>query len=486
MNKENRNDPLREPRDNNPIETNEAFIPENDFQKEILDLIRTRKSPKVIRDLLKEYHASDLAGVMDELSDRERERFYHMLDDEVLAETLEHSDYADEYLEELPLARAAAVLQEMEPDEAVDLLKNINSQKKQVWLELMDQDYRSKLQRLASFDEDTIASRMTTNFVILQSDLTIKEAMHSLVDQAAEKDNISVLYALDEDGIYYGAIDLKDLIIARQDTKLEEIIMTTYPYVYADEKIEDCLETLKDYSEESIPVLSGENRILGVLTAQDVTEVVDESMGEDYARLGGLTAEEDLEEPVTQSMRKRLPWLMLLLVLGMLVSSVVSLFEGVVAQLTIVMAFQSLILDMAGNVGTQSLAVTIRVLSDSRLTSKEKVQFVWKEVRVGTFNGILLGTLALVGVGIYIALFKHLPMTSAFAVSGCIGISLVAAMLISSFVGTTVPIFFKSIGVDPAAASGPLITTITDLVGVVTYYGLAWILLIDLLHITSA
>ena len=310
---------------------------------------------------------------------------------------------------------------------------------------------------------------------------TVKEAMKSLIEQAKECDNVSVLYVLDSEGIYYGAIDLKDIITSAGDRTLDDLVMTSYPYVYGEEKIEDCIETLKDYSEESIPVLDEDNHILGVLTAQDVTEIVDDSMGEDYAKLGGLSAEEDLEEPLLDSIKKRLPWLMLLLVLGMVVSSVVGLFEKVVAQLTVVMLFQSLILDMAGNVGTQSLAVTIRVLMDEQLTGREKLKLIWKEVRVGSANGIVLGILALAGVGVYLMLFKHLALFAAFAVSGCIGISLVVAMLISSFVGTAVPIFFKQVGVDPAAASGPLITTITDMVGVVTYYGLSWILLIQLL-----
>ena len=369
----------------------------------------------------------------------------------------------------------------MESDEAVDLLKESDSPKKEAWLELMDPETRKNLQHLAAFDEDMVASRMTTNYVVLESEMTVKEAMKSLIEQAKECDNVSVLYVLDSEGIYYGAIDLKDIITSAGDRTLDDLVMTSYPYVYGEEKIEDCIETLKDYSEESIPVLDEDNHILGVLTAQDVTEIVDDSMGEDYAKLGGLSAEEDLEEPLLDSIKKRLPWLMLLLVLGMVVSSVVGLFEKVVAQLTVVMLFQSLILDMAGNVGTQSLAVTIRVLMDEQLTGREKLKLIWKEVRVGSANGIVLGILALAGVGVYLMLFKHLALFTAFAVSGCIGISLVVAMLISSFVGTAVPIFFKQVGVDPAAASGPLITTITDMVGVVTYYGLSWILLIQLL-----
>ncbi|MDD6681154.1 magnesium transporter, partial [Galactobacillus timonensis] len=269
----------------------------------------------------------------------------------------------------------------------------------------------------------------------------------------------------------------KDLIIARKDTPLSDIIVTAYPSVYATEKISDVLSLIENYSEESIPVLSRDNKILGVVTASDVVEVVDDEMGDDYAKLGGLGEEEDLNEPVKESVRKRLPWLILLLFLGMLVSSVVSAYETVVARLTLIMAFQSMILDMSGNVGTQSLAVTIRVLMDENLQSSAKGKLLRKEMETGLLNGLILGIIAFAGVGFYIVLAKHYPLSQAFLVSGCIGASLVLAMFISSMVGTVVPMFFKKIGVDPAVASGPLITTITDLVGVVTYYSLAWMML---------
>jgi len=138
---------------------------------------------------------------------------------------------------------------------------------------------------------------------------------------------------------------------------------------------------------------------------------------------------------------------------------------------------------MAGNVGTQSLAVTIRVLMDEKLSAKDKLHLTFKEMKVGTCNGALLGIMALVFLGAYIALFKGYAIGHAFLISGCVGISLLVAIVISSLVGTLVPILFHKIKVDPAVASGPLITTINDLVAVVTYYGLAWILLIQLLHI---
>ncbi|MDO5362532.1 MAG: magnesium transporter [Eubacteriales bacterium] len=453
------------------------------YEQEILNIIRSKDSPKVIGDRLKEYHAKDLGEVLEILERKERESLYRLMDVRDLSELLEYTDDAEKYLAELDLKKAAEILANMEPDEAVDILKRTDTQRKKAWVELMEPDARKKLQMLASYDEDEIASRMTTNFVSLCCNASIKEAMNSVVAQAAEHDNISMIYVLDEKQIYYGAISLKSLILAREGTNLEDIIVTAYPYVYADEKIDDCLEVLKDYSEESIPVLSDDNHILGVITAQDMVEVVDEEMGEDYAMLAGLTAEEDLEEPVRESVKKRLPWLVLLLGLGLLVSSVVGVFEKVVAQLTIIICFQSLILDMAGNVGTQSLAVTIRVLMDEQLTGKQKMKLVGKEIRVGFTNGLILGTLSFAGIGVYIMLFKNMAPGMAFAISGCIGIALLTAMLVSSLVGTVIPLFFKQAGVDPAVASGPLITTVNDLVAVVAYYGLTWIMLIKMMHI---
>ena len=251
------------------------------------------------------------------------------------------------------------------------------------------------------------------------------------------------------------------------------------------ELIDDCIEKLKDYSENSIPILDNDNKLLGVITSQSIVDLVDDEMGEDYAMFAGLTAEEDLKEPLKESMKKRLPWLLVLLALGTVVSSVVGVFEQVVSQLTIIMCFQSLILDMAGNVGTQSLAVTIRVLMDEKLSAKDKLHLTFKEMKVGTCNGALLGIMALVFLGAYIALFKGYAIGHAFLISGCVGISLLVAIVISSLVGTLVPILFHKIKVDPAVASGPLITTVNDLVAVVTFYGLSWLFLLKMLNLAG-
>ena len=409
-----------------------------DYTGEILKIIRSNTSPAVMCSRLEDYHANDLADVMPELTVQERCKLYRILDMDMLSDIFEYtdSDNAAEYLKEIDVKKGAAILSRMETDALVEVLHKIDKAKKRLLLDLMDDEVRHDIEVIASFDDDEIGSKMTTNCIIIRENLTVKQAMSSLVEQAAKNDNISTLFVVTEQQKFYGAIDLKDLIIARQDRALEELVVTSYPYVYAEEDIDDCIEKLKDYSEDSVPVLDNDNRLLGVITSANIIDLVDDEMGEDYAMFAGLTAEEDLKEPLKESMKKRMPWLIVLLGLGMVVSSVVGVFEHVVTQLPIIMAFQSLILDMAGNVGTQSLAVTIRVLMDESLTGKQKVELVFKEMKIGLCNGGLLGILSFAVIGLYIYLFKGKTLLFSYAVSGCIGVALLLAMLISSAVGT--------------------------------------------------
>lgn len=449
--------------------------------QEILDIISSGRSEKEIQDALDNYHENDLADALTELDADTRKKVYRILGIERTAEVLTYMDDVSDYLEELTPEQAAKVLENMDADDAVDVLEDIEDEsKREKLISMIDGESSADIRLINSYEEDEIGHMMTTNYIVISESFTIKEAMRSMIQQADENDNINTIYVNDADGKYAGAIELKDLIIARENTSLESIISKSYPSIYATEKIHETIEQLKDYSEDSIPVLNEEKELIGVITAEDIIEAVDDEMSDDYAKLAGLTSEEDLNEKLSESMKKRLPWLVLLLGLGMVVSTVVGLFESIVTQVAIVVCFQSLILDMAGNVGTQSLAVTIRVLMDEAISGKVKLRFILKETSVGGANGLLLGVLSFVCVGFYLYLIKGSAFRESFMVAGCVGLSLFVAMIISSLIGTVIPMFFHKIKVDPAVASGPLITTINDLVAVVTYYGLAGILLIGL------
>ncbi|MCD7729201.1 MAG: magnesium transporter [Clostridia bacterium] len=449
----------------------------NETKDELLSLLSSDLTESQLAERLSDYHLADIAALYPELDEATRLKIESLLSQDELADLYSYIDNAEDYLNKMDRDRAADIIESMDADDAVDVLDNLEEQTRSELIGLMDDEAVEDINLISSYGDNAVGSMMTTNFILIRSDMTVKQAMRSMIDQASDNDNVSTVYVENADGVYCGAINLRDLIVAREGTPLDDIIMTSYPSVYADAEISECIERLKDYGEDSIPVLDKKDAIIGVVTAGDLVEAVDEALGEDYAKFAGLAAEEELNEPVHKSIKKRLPWLVILLALGLLVSMVVSAFETVIAGLPIIVSFQSLILDMAGNVGTQSLAVTIRVLTDENLSRRRTLKLVGKEIRVGFTNGLMLGTCSFAVIGAFLCISN--PAGTAFMISACIGFALLAAMTVSSATGTLIPLFFKKIKIDPAVASGPLITTVNDLVAVVVYYGLAWLLILN-------
>lgn len=457
-------------------------LKETKFVEEIIKIIRSNLTEEELVERLRDFHENDIAQSLEYLTKEERIALYGKLDIQWISDIFSFLEEPGKYADEIGIEKLAEVINEMDSDDAVDVLDDMDDELKKKLDPILDEEMKEDIRLIHSYSEDEIGSIITTNYICIEKSLNIRQAMHELVRQAGENDNISTIYVRNEEGKFYGAIDLKDLIIARQYDDLESLITQSYPYLEDREIISDCIEQIKDYAEDSLPVLNDKHELIGIITAQDVIEAVDEEMGEDYAKLAGLTAEEDLNESLKDSMKKRLPWLITLFLLGMGISTVVGAFEGVVATLPIVICFQSLILDMSGNIGTQSLAVTIRVLMDEQLSAKDKIALVLKETKVGLGNGLFLGILAFFCIGIYIVAAKGYTVPHAFMVSACVGAALLVAMIISSLVGTLIPMFFHKLKVDPAVASGPLITTVNDLVAIITYYGLSWLILIQVMH----
>ncbi len=333
------------------------------YVEELIEIIRAGLSREELVDWLFDYHDNDIADALELLTPEERKRLYSALGAERVAEIFAYLDDGDVYLKELSLKQQAKVISEMDSDDAVDILEEVDDDTKCKILGMLDKEASEDVQLLLSYDEDEIGSYMTTNFILIHNDLTVREAMRELVKQAGENDNISAIYVVDRAEQYYGAIELQDLIIAREHTELEDLISRSYPYVMDHEKISECIEKIKDY------------------------------------------AEEDLNETTRESIRKKLPWL------------------------------------------------------------------------------VILTVMALLFLGAYIHLFKGFSLGYSMMISACVGVSLVGAMVVSSLVGTLTPIFFKKVGVDPAVASGSLITTINELVAIVVYYELVAVVLIDIIHL---
>ena len=449
----------------------------NDFKLEILNILRNPTDDEIKK--LSSYHESDVADAFSELNENERKKLYQTLKPEYISNLLTYIDDPSEYISELDSKQLGNILNEMDVDDVVDVLEDVDERSRNDYLDLLDNDTLEDVKLIKSYNDDEIGSMMTTNYIALNKDISVKMAMKKIIEMAPENDNINIIYFINDDDTYFGALPLKDLIIARENATLTDIIKTNYPVLNDHEVLSNVLEDLKDYSLDSIAVLNENREIIGIITSDDIINAVDEELTEDYVKLAAMSGEFNQDETALQAVKKRIPWLFALLALGFLVSSVMSLFEGVIKELAIIVYFQTIVLDMAGNAGTQSLAVTIRILSED-VSNKVLRKIVGKELRIGAVNGVIVGFSALVLVAgfLLVTRFSEYNLPSALMIGLTIAIALIISMAAANLSGTVIPIIFKKMKIDPAVASGPFITTLNDLIAVVVYYGVAWLLLL--------
>lgn len=457
--------------------------PTRNFEEELLQIIRANHPAQKLKALLENYHESDLADVLPKLAEHERKRLYAVLGSQLLSEVFARLENPSDLFEELAPKQLADIIAEMPSADAVDILDELDENQKVGIMNLMDEDAVKDVNLVNAFDEDEIGSLMTNDFVCVKNALSIKECMKRVVLEAGEKNNISTIFVVDEGDKYVGAFYLRDLVIARSNTPLSNIIMHSFPSVYANAKIDDCLTVIKEYSESVLPILSADNRLIGALTSGEVLEALDEDLTENYAKLAALPEEELAEDfdrrGVFSSTLKRLPWLLILLVISLFIGTYVGLFESVIVALPILVNFQQMISGMSGNAGTQTLAVTVKNLTNPNFSGKQKLLFLLKELRIGVLVGAITGIISAIAV----ALYAHFTAGfNSFDLAVKVGSALGLAMLVSSstatLTGCLIPITLDKLNVDPAAASGPLITTLNDFIAVTVYYGIALLMLL--------
>lgn len=443
----------------------------NDFIKEIIDLIMSDLSNDELLNALSQYHESDIAEAFGELEDDLLLKLYDILPAEMLADIITYIEEPSRYLDLMDNEEVAEILDNMESNDALDIIEQLDSEDIDEINTLIEPETLEDIQLVGSYEEEMIGSIMSTDFIAINEDCTIKQAMKEVIKCAEDVENINNVYVVDELGKYIGIISLRDLIRARSTELLSTITKINYPTLLDTELIDDIDSDLLDYELESYPVLDENDILIGVVNDETIIEIFEDEYKEDYARLAGMSEIQDAEVPLHQSVLKRLPWLAFLLVIGLLVSLLTSSFEKIIIDLSTIVFFQSLILGMAGNTGTQSLAVTISSLNED---TKKIHKILIREIFTGFINGVIIGTLAFILVLLFLLVGESFVVAMKTALS--VGVSLVVSMTIASFLGTFVPYILTKLKVDPAVASGPFITTINDIVAIVIYYGLASLL----------
>lgn len=440
---------------------------------EVKKIIEEEKNLEVLHEKLMDVHPYDFAQIFGELTTQERQEIYDVLHPDEIADIIEYiedNDLVLSILSEMPKREGAEIIDEMERDDAADILKEEGASK---YLELLDNESKEELEYLIKHDDGTAASIMTTDYVELALNDDVKDAMRKLFENASEKETIDPLFVTDN-GILVGILPLKELIMARSPKAVSEIMDKDFIYSNVDDDIMEASKKIHNYGLYALPILE-DGLMKGIITMDDAIDTIDEEVTEDYEKLAGVS---DIDESLgfIKNIKSRLPWLLVLLVLSFLVSFVMSGFDEVISQVTVLVFFQTLILDMSGNSGTQSLAVTVRGISNYEYEEKKSIfKKIFKEFRIGLCNGIIMSILAFVSAFIFLSMRNT---TNNLQIAFVIAMSMGFALLASGIIGSAIPIILYKLHIDPAVASGPFITTISDIISILIYFSIAQALLL--------
>ncbi|MDR0831437.1 MAG: magnesium transporter [Bacillales bacterium] len=424
-----------------------------------------------LKSFLLTLHPYDIAQQFKDLNEDEIDTVLNVLDDDTRNEVLvylEAEDAAD-IIEDLSLAEKIDILEHLQPDDASDIIQELDEDDQKEILEALDND--SDLIKLNEYEDNEAGSVMNPNILIFNQDIDVALATKNLIKEAPKVENISIIYVTDFNNRYLGAVPLKRLLVAKSPLTVKEIVEEV-PFVYDTDNLTLTSKALKDYDLIEIPVVNTDLNLLGVVTLDDAIDTYQEEIREDYAKLAALP-NDVTEAKVFSSAFHRLPWLVILLLLSFPIALVTSAFEDTLAQIAILMIFTPLILDASGDVATQTLAITLKMLA-----TEERGLFrsASKEIWTGFFNGLIMGVIAFLASLLFATINPSLT-DNPFLLSFIVGISLWVTVFAGPIIGFLVPLSFKAMKIDAAVASGPFITSLIDIVALLIYFGLATLLL---------
>ncbi|PWU67700.1 magnesium transporter [Gracilibacillus dipsosauri] len=420
-----------------------------------------------------ELHPYDQARIFEEQEEDIRFLIYTYLSPNEMADVIEHvdRDLVNEFIIEMVPAFAAKILEEMSTDDAVDILNELDKNKVASFLTIMDKEESEEIKELLHYEEKTAGSIMTTEFVVIHHQMTVKEAMRHLRKEAPDAETIYYIYVVDSDKKLVGVISLRDLIIAEGDWLIQEVMSERVVSVPVGEDQEEIAQMMRDYDFLALPVVDFQNHLLGIITVDDIMDVMEEEASDDYSKLAGISEVERFGDTAIQSAKKRLPWLIVLLFLGMFTASIIGRFEEALDKVALLAVFIPVIAGMAGNTGTQALAVAVRSISTGDMNKIGKATVIWQEAKTGIITGTVCGILITGIVGFW---YGDLYLGI------LVGISIMATLFVATIAGAFVPIVMDRFNIDPAVASGPFITTLNDIISMLIYFGLATVFM-DLL-----
>ncbi len=458
------------------------------YFQEIIDILNSTAPAAEKVERLDSYHDFELGQALPELDDSLRDRLFQLFSAEQLANVFAHAETEKvvPIIKKMPLPIVQSLFNAMQPDDLADIILEFNEREERVtYLSQIRLEKRVAIKNLINYDETVVGSFMNTNYVQLSKTMTVKLAIKHLVETAPATEFINNLYIV-ENGILIGALSLKEIISAgnKPETLISEIMSVNLITVLQTTTNGEAIETMTNYDFLLLPVVDRDFRMLGIISFDDMAEVMSDESDTDYSRLAGVTdATIDEEgETVFESVKKRLPWLVILLIFDLVTSSIVAGFESTLVLIPTLALFMPLILNMAGNTGTQSLGVIIQQFATNQLETKAHYyKHLINELLTGIINGVLIGVL-LFGTVLAFRMIEGQSFSAVLPFAFVISVTIAVSLAVSTIAGAAVPILMKLVKVDPAVASGPFITTINDILSLLIYFGLASLMLGSLLH----
>ena len=441
------------------------------FELDKTDLMRIKEALEAddaaLKELLTEYHASEIAIILEGLPQESRDRIINILPSDLASDVLSEMDaesHPERILENLNPEKRSEIVEELDYDDATDIISQLpEEQQNEILLELDEED-ASTIRTLLTYAEDTAGGIMNTQVLKLNGKSSKKEALDEVIRQSEEMEEFYTINVIDDDNVLLGIVSLKDIIKAKNSIKVAELIQVDFVYVLADTDQEEVAKLISQYNLTSIPVVDEEMHLLGRITFDDVIDVLEEENTEDILKISGVSEDEELAGNWREAVKSRLPWLVLNLGTAFLAASVIRYFHGTIAQLGIIAGYMTMIAGMGGNAATQALAVTVRRISLNDLTDNQAYRTVLKEFTVGLINGAVIGAIVFAFAYLY-DLNPLLGLVVFLAMTG--------NLIIAGVAGSAIPLVLKRVGIDPAVASSIIITTFTDVFGFLLLLGMA-------------
>lgn len=433
------------------------------FEIDKTDLLRIKTALEgddaELQVVLNDYHASEIAILFEKLPQEAKERIINILPtdiaSEVISEMTEES-HPEDLLVGLHPEKRSEIVEEMDYDVATDIISQLDKEDQQEILEDIDQEDATSIRALLNYHEDTAGGLMNSEVICVNINLDKKDALDEIIRQSEEMEEFYTIYVVDDHKTLQGILSIKDIIKARGEARVRDLVQTDFVYVKAELDQEEVAKLISQYNLTTIPVVDDQMKLLGRITVDDIIDVMEAENTEDILKISGVSEDEELSGNWRDAVKSRLPWLVINLGTAFLAASIIRNFDATVKNLAVISAYMTIIAGMGGNTATQALAVTVRRISLSDLSDRQAYNTVLKELLVGLVNGACNG-LIVFAVAYFYDANPMLGLVLFLAMTG--------NLIVAGLTGASIPLILKRVGIDPAVASSIIITTFTDCIG---------------------